>query len=841
MVAVSFTQGVKAQNVPTYVGAAQMASYAATTIAVKDDYISSTGNTPGRIEIFNPQMIPILNVTFPNSFGQATCWDANGNAYFAIGYYQSSSLILPDTTYGVTNSDPYSTYFNLAILKYSSNGIYIGSMNATTTGHLRCYTLAYANGMILVGGGASDSIFINGMDTITSYGAGTSNYSMDALLLAIDTSCTSVYWSNLLGNTQPDYIHSIATDGTSLIAAGEFWGSMQIGPQTLISMGYSDNFLATFDLITGTPSWALSIGGQSDFHKIACTVTSEGKIAVTGETHGSTANNHTILKNSDGTIFDSIYNVTSGQDFFVGVIDSDGFWIWDKYFWNTNSAIKSCCVIADDAGNIEIGGSFSETMYLDYPTNSQTMVSPFTGSTQMSFWIKLDPFGNLISNYTFGGGGTLLSIIREGPFIWLMFDMNSALLPDLADQNYPGCPILFASDGETAILKYYDPIPIPPPDEQEINLTSGWSLFSTYIDPIEPNMDSIASMLAANLYLIKDENGNVFWPTYGVNLIGNITTGKGYWIKMNTADTLVVTGELIPAETPIALAAGWSILGYLNSDSMEISLALASIETQIVLVKNGNGEVYWPAWSVNLIGNMQPGEGYQIKMSTPAVLIYPEIAVATKSSAQILKPVFYKNVKNTGTNMNLMIPIESWQDLPSFDSEVGVFSPSGILVGSGVFTGENLAITIWGNDKLTSEIDGIQVYEEFILKTWDGNEEQNLEITSWIEGDGNFEKNKIAVAGKIISDENSERITLSQNVPNPFSGETEIPFSLPASSEIELSISNILGKKLKIVKSGIVPSGTHFVTFNSNDFSPGMYFYKLSVGEKTFTKRMIVR
>ena len=34
-------------------------------------------------------------------------------------------------------------------------------------------------------------------------------------------------------------------------------------------------------------------------------------------------------------------------------------------------------------------------------------------------------------------------------------------------------------------------------------------------------------------------------------------------------------------------------------------------------MKDELGNVYWPTYNLNNIGNMQPGEGYQIKLAGP--------------------------------------------------------------------------------------------------------------------------------------------------------------------------------------------------------------------------------
>ena len=41
------------------------------------------------------------------------------------------------------------------------------------------------------------------------------------------------------------------------------------------------------------------------------------------------------------------------------------------------------------------------------------------------------------------------------------------------------------------------------------------------------------------------------------------------------------------------------------------------------MAKSGGGLVYWPLYGINNIGNMNPGEGYQIKMLAADTLLYP--------------------------------------------------------------------------------------------------------------------------------------------------------------------------------------------------------------------------
>ncbi|MBT7490659.1 MAG: hypothetical protein HN704_03515, partial [Bacteroidetes bacterium] len=73
---------------------------------------------------------------------------------------------------------------------------------------------------------------------------------------------------------------------------------------------------------------------------------------------------------------------------------------------------------------------------------------------------------------------------------------------------------------------------------------------------------------------------------------------------------------------PISLSAGWNIIGYLLQSPIDISQIFSTIVSNTEIVKDDAGNVYWPQFSVNNIGNMLPGKGYQVKMNVGDVLVY---------------------------------------------------------------------------------------------------------------------------------------------------------------------------------------------------------------------------
>jgi len=76
----------------------------------------------------------------------------------------------------------------------------------------------------------------------------------------------------------------------------------------------------------------------------------------------------------------------------------------------------------------------------------------------------------------------------------------------------------------------------------------------------------------------------------------------------------------------IDLIAGWNIIGYTSKEPQDVVATLQGIDDIILIVKNNAAEVYWPEFGFNGIGNLIPGQGYQIKVSEEYIgFTYPDV------------------------------------------------------------------------------------------------------------------------------------------------------------------------------------------------------------------------
>lgn len=85
----------------------------------------------------------------------------------------------------------------------------------------------------------------------------------------------------------------------------------------------------------------------------------------------------------------------------------------------------------------------------------------------------------------------------------------------------------------------------------------------------------------------------------------------------------------------------------------------------------------------------------------------------------------------------------------------------------------------------------------------------------------------------------NQGFTVSQNQPNPASANTEVLVTTKTNGVINLTVSNMLGQQMyaESVQNNAL---SHSFKFNVSDYETGVYFYTITIGEKSITKKMVV-
>lgn len=85
--------------------------------------------------------------------------------------------------------------------------------------------------------------------------------------------------------------------------------------------------------------------------------------------------------------------------------------------------------------------------------------------------------------------------------------------------------------------------------------------------------------------------------------------------------------------------------------------------------------------------------------------------------------------------------------------------------------------------------------------------------------------------------------SLIQNYPNPFNSSTNISFNLANQTSVNLTVYDLLGRKVVTLVNGLLPAGQQTINWNGIDangapVASGMYLYVLKVDGSTYSKHM---
>ncbi len=366
-------------------------------------------------------------------------------------------------------------------------------------------------------------------------------------------------------------------------------------------------------------------------------------------------------------------------------------------------------------------------------------------------------------------------------------------------------------------------------DIQTLNLVQGWSIISSYIYPLEASLDSVFASIESEVTIVKNGLGLVYWPAYNLNAIGNLNVGEGYQAKLLTSQVIDIVGSAaVPELTPISMNSGWSIIGYLRNTPADAEIMFSSIINDLTIVKNGVGLVYWPLYNLNAIGNLIPGQGYQIKVTNAVSLVYPANGTAPSAKTVNLETSYFKHNINTGENMTIGFPADSWGFNPTIGDEIAAFDNNGNLVGSTVYANGFTALTVWGKASETFDNQGADFNESLTFKYYSAtrNIELPFEIERWISGSNTYLKNGISVAGAVIM-ENSFSV---QAYPNPAINEYYINVNVAEETDVVIEIYNTVGVLVEQRLVGASPALASSIKLNTSSYPSGTYFLKVWTG-----------
>ena len=130
----------------------------------------------------------------------------------------------------------------------------------------------------------------------------------------------------------------------------------------------------------------------------------------------------------------------------------------------------------------------------------------------------------------------------------------------------------------------------------------------------------------------------------------------------------------------------------------------------------------------------------------------------------------------------------------------------------------------------------VEVTGSSVQSTW----KQRSESGIYINGEDNFNYSVTALDGENAPYFN---FVLQQNYPNPFNNSTMINYQLAATSDVNLSVYNILGQKVATQVNKNQTAGNYNIEWDASGFASGIYIYTLetSTGFKQSRKLLLLK
>ncbi|MFZ4634775.1 MAG: BACON domain-containing protein [Saprospiraceae bacterium] len=385
-----------------------------------------------------------------------------------------------------------------------------------------------------------------------------------------------------------------------------------------------------------------------------------------------------------------------------------------------------------------------------------------------------------------------------------------------------------------------------------ITLSSGWNLISSHVVPKTPDMLQVFNAISDSVIIVKNDLGTSTIPSLFLNNIGNWDVKEGYQVKTQNAVSLQILGDKVaPQNLPIPLQPGWQIIAYLRDKPQDAAEVFAGVLNDIEIVKDNAGKSFIPQFNINTIGLMYPGRGYKVKAIGATALTYAANFTGSSTDARpenaVLLQHFMLDSLNTGNNATLVIPAAVAATVLSVGDEVGVFTPGGALCGAAIFAGSNLAVTVWGDDATTQDVqEGMLPGEAYQIHAWKAaNQLEYTTAATYNGSDGLYQTDDLEVLAtwQLLStgiDDEADHCDLTV-YPNPATDYFVLNLDCAQETAARIELLHIDGRLISVWENNL-NAGKQGLRFPLNkQCSAGSYVLRVHTADELIVHRLMVQ
>lgn len=383
--------------------------------------------------------------------------------------------------------------------------------------------------------------------------------------------------------------------------------------------------------------------------------------------------------------------------------------------------------------------------------------------------------------------------------------------------------------------------------DQPIDLRPGWNIISSSVIPDDASLDSVFDPLGSSLVIVKNDAGESYVPAYGINEIGSWNVEEAYKVFVTSNQTFTIQGSSVDPTSSISLDAGWNLVPYYAASAMPAEDAFASLGSDLVVVRDYVGHAYLPDFGVNTLhggsGEVRPGQGYQVFVSTDTELTYPD--AAQNQSLRVASKSTSSGASGVASSLTLVLDAPSLRD----GAQLVAQTSDSRTVGSGTVNGDRALVRVWGDDPQTDAVDGADDGDALTLRLAStpgasSPGETPLEVADLRDvlrdasvDELSFSKDAILYASLVAG---PSEMNLKRNYPNPVRSTTTIEYAVSEQSPVRLQVFDVLGRRVATLMDETKAPGTYSVSFDASNLSSGPYFYRLEAAGSVVSRKMVV-
>jgi hypothetical protein len=397
----------------------------------------------------------------------------------------------------------------------------------------------------------------------------------------------------------------------------------------------------------------------------------------------------------------------------------------------------------------------------------------------------------------------------------------------------------------------------------DITMYTGWNMLSVPVTVSETGVDLV---FPGNAAVYTYANGAYTVPT-------DVAVGVGYWVLRQGADTLItITGTPVTSYLKTVYPY-WNMIGSVT-DTVPVTDIRATPDSLKL-------PLYWydPSTSGYVTEtSVIPTHGYWAGVTDTCDLVVEKTSkFALPAKAEVENDLLWSvdlRIESEGVEKTLTLGAAHGAT-PGIDKGIDILEPppppplpdrGGPTLGNAVLPTESIAAH-FKNEVLTLKGCATDIREpeakewklavsanDFTVNWSAADIPENLDLTLLIDGKAVDMRDQTSVSGdgastiKILVNKKAPMpkvFALSQNMPNPFTRETEIKFQLPTDVHTTVTIYNLVGQSIRTLVNAPTKAGYHTVSWDGRDDSGakvgnGVYFCKFHAGEFTAIKKLTI-